>query len=378
MVREFDELSDMLSGLGDEEKNLLEQELMKRGVLPEQPDSIIELMSNYKVEEIKALCREHGIKGYTSMNKDEMLVHFIDTLVTEAYIQQEVDKMTKDQRLAFVLTSYKTHDMMPFVSTVDFSDTFLIFNDDEDEEMPILKIPAEIQETVAHYIASDRELQGLITKYRVLEAATNLYGLYTYTQLQNVFKTYLNETATLMDVERFLKRCLRVAPEIVNYRIVNGAIVSIGLQLEEDEFPQFLEGAHYYMPKTIEDLLFFESNIFSMSDEDMIDFLSWLDRNVIKDNKFNANANQLNVELLTMMKHAISYEMVGDILLSMVNDGILRKRVTVTHENKVKPIYMKMRNWIFHGYTFEEYMEILDKEYKYDGSKIIDINQHKK
>ncbi|PNZ29054.1 hypothetical protein CD122_02680 [Staphylococcus rostri] len=379
MNQENDFLSGLLEGLTDEERAEFEKAMMERGILPEQPNSIIELMSATTVEEIKALCKAHGIKGYSGMKKDEMLVHFIDELVTDAYIKEEIDKMSNDQRLAFALTHHYSKEMLPFISPITFPDCYLVFNvDEEDNGLSVLEIPAEIAERVEAYIEQeDATLQALIRKYRVFEAATNLYGLYSYTQLQNVFKTYLDEDNTLMDIQRFVKRCERIAPENVNYRLVNGAIVSLGLQLEEDEFAHFLKEAHYYMPETVEDMLYFEKNVFNLPDEDMIDFLSWLDRSVIKDNNFGATPDQLNIELLTMMKHAISYDMVADVMLSLVNDGILRKRVTATHQNKVKPIFMKMRNWVFHGHTFDEYMEILDKEYKYDSSKIIDINDHR-
>ncbi|AVQ33790.1 hypothetical protein C7J88_06245 [Staphylococcus muscae] len=379
MVRDFEGMSDLLSGLTDEERAQFEDAMMKQGILPEQPNSIIELMSDLTVGDIKRLCKSHDITGYSSMKKDEMLVHFIQELVTDSYIKEEVSKMSKDQRLAFALTHHYSKEMLPFISSITFPDCYLVFNtDEEDNGLSVLEIPAEVATRVGAYIEQeDEELQAMILKYRVFEAATNLYGLYSYTQLQDVFKTYLDEENTLMDIQRFVKRCERIAPENINYRLVNGAIVSLGLQLEEDEFAHFLKDAHYYMPETIEDMLYFERNVFNLPDEDMIDFLSWLDRSVRKDNNFNATADQLNIELLTMMKHAISYDMVADVLLSMVNDGILRKRVTETHQNKVKPVYMKMRNWIFHGYTFDEYMQILDKEYKYDSSKIIDINDHR-
>ncbi|UXR69404.1 MULTISPECIES: hypothetical protein [unclassified Staphylococcus] len=379
MVRDFEGMSDLLSGLTDDERAQFEEAMMKQGVLPEQPNSIVELMSDLTLGDIKRLCKAHDIKGYSSMKKDEMLVHFIQELATESYIKEEVSKMSRDQRFAFALTHHYSKEMLPFISSITFPDSYLVFNvDEEDNGLSVLEIPAEIATQVGEYIEKeDEELQALILKYRVFEATTNLYGLYSYTQLQNVFKKYLDEENTLMDIQRFVKRCERIAPENVNYRLVNGAIVSLGLQLEEDEFSHFLKDAHYYMPETIEDMLYFEKNVFNLPDEDMIDFLSWLDRSVRKDNNFNATADQLNIELLTMMKHAISYDMVADVLLSMVNDGILRKRVTETHQNKVKPVYMKMRNWIFHGYTFDEYMQILDKEYKYDGSKIIDINDHR-
>ena len=378
MDRDNDFLSGLLEGLTDEERAEFEQALMGQGILPEQPNSIVELMSEYTVDEIKELCKAHGIKGYSGMKKDEMLVHFITELVTDTYIKEEVGKMRNDQRLAFVLAHHYSTELLPLISAVTFPDCYLVFNTDEEDGLFALEIPAEVAERVAKYIEQeDADLQALIQKYRVFEAATNLYGLYTYTQLQKVFKTYLDEENTLIDIQRFVKRCERVAPENVNYRLVNGAIISLGLQLEEDELAHFLKDAHYYMPETVEDMLYFEKNVFNLPDEDMIDFLSWLDRSVIKDNNYNATPDQLNIELLTMMKHAISYDMVADVLLSMVNDGILRKRVTATHQNKVKPVYMKMRNWIFHGHTFDEYMEILDKEYKYDSSKIIDINDHR-
>lgn len=97
-----------------------------------------------------------------------------------------------------------------------------------------------------------------------------------------------------------------------------------------------------------------------------------------ENNDYNVTPDELAVEILTMMKHAIEYEMVADVMYSLVQDGILRKRVEQTAINKVKPVYMKMRNWIYHGHTFEEYMEIMNQEERHQNGKVIDFKAYKK
>ncbi|NJH66573.1 hypothetical protein GLV93_12930 [Staphylococcus agnetis] len=124
-------------------------------------------------------------------------------------------------------------------------------------------------------------------------------------------------------------------------------------------------------------MLYYQTHVFGLDDETYFNFVSWLSKNIREDNKLNATVDGLTVEILTMMKHAIEYNMVADVMYSLVQDGILRKRVEQTAVNKVKPVYMKMRNWIYHGHTFEEYMHIIDREERNKHSNVIDFNDIK-
>lgn len=379
-----DDIEQMLGELSDKERAQFEKEMSSLfkdnmdSFLEMSKNSITVLMSDYKVDDVKALCKAHDIKGYSNLNKDELLQHFIESLVDETYFKQEVAKMTKAQQLALVMTAEMNERFDAIVTPVQFNDTFLIFSIDEGHGYYSLHLPDEVSDKVRQYIQQDEHLRQMTLAYQLLVASSNLYGLFSYTQLQNVYRHYLGVAYSLVDIQNWLKRVEYVNPEMISFRVVNGLIASKGLQFEEAEYPYFLKEAKYYMPETMDEFLTYEDNVYGIDDETEMNFMAWVEENTLKHNQSNVNAIELSVELLTMMKHAASFDMIQSILNALVDDGILRQRVKQTGKNVVKPIFMNMRSWMYHGYTVEEYIGLMNQNERHQFSNVIDFNQHRK
>lgn len=379
-----DDIEQMLGELSDKERAQFEKEMSSLfkdnmdSFLEMSKNSITVLMSDYKVDDVKALCKAHDIKGYSNLNKDELLQHFIESLVDETYFKQEVAKMTKAQQLALVMTAEMNERFDAIVTPVQFDDTFLMFSIDEGHGYYRLHLPDEVSDKVRQYIQQDEYLRQMTLAYQLLVASSNLYGLFSYTQLQNVYRHYLGVAYSLVDIQNWLKRVEYVNPEMTSFRVVNGLITSKGLQFEEAEYPYFLKEAKYYMPETIDAFLTYEDNVYGIDDETEMNFMAWVEENTLKHNQSNVNAIELSVELLTMMKHAASFDMIQSILNSLVDDGVLRQRVKQTGKNVVKPIFMNMRSWMYHGYTVEEYIDLMNQNERHQFSNVIDFNQHRK
>lgn len=379
-----DDIEQMLGELSDKERAQFEKEMSSLfkdnmdSFLEMSKNSITVLMSDYKVDDVKALCKAHDIKGYSNLNKDELLQHFIESLVDETYFKQEVAKMTKAQQLALVMTAEMNERFDAIVTPVQFNDTFLIFSIDEGHGYYSLHLPDEVSDKVRQYIQQDEHLRQMTLAYQLLVASSNLYGLFSYTQLQNVYRHYLGVAYSLVDIQNWLKRVEYVNPEMISFRVVNGLIASKGLQFEEAEYPYFLKEAKYYMPETMDEFLTYEDNVYGIDDETEMNFMAWVEENTLKHNQSNVNAIELSVELLTMMKHAASFDMIQSILNALVDDGILRQRVKQTGKNVVKPIFMNMRSWMYHGYTVEEYIDLMNQNERHQFSNVIDFNQHRK
>ncbi|MDQ7192809.1 hypothetical protein [Staphylococcus felis] len=379
-MRFKDDIEALLSQLSAKERAQIEKMLSSKRAyqLNHAQNSICELMKNYKVDEIKTLCKSHGIKGYSNLNKDTLLIHFITNLVTEDYLDEMVATFNKAQKLAFVIASQFSAWQAPLPTRLHFENNFVLFHFSGEDGYYLTWIPDEVSNIVEKYIDSHTELKQLKLAYALLEAASNLYGLYSFTQLQRVYEVYLNKSYSLLDIQKWLKQIELVNPEMTNFRVFNGLIASKGLEFEEDEYHYFVKDAKYYMPDTTQEILSYQELIYGIDDEAEIKFMNWLEQNILKDNHFEAEVTSLSGEILTMMKHAMTYDMVQDVLQSLVQDGILRKRVEFTAENVVKPIYMKMRNWIYHGYTFEEYMNLMDKDEHEQRNNVIDLKQYRK
>lgn len=343
------------------------------------PNTIINLLGNPTVKELKQLCKENGVKGYSTLRKEEIAHWFITSLVTEDYFNEAVAKMNENQK-RLLIQVYAFNDLdTPIESNVSFPESYLIFETEEDDRgKHLLWIPDEILEQVGKWIKKHETLKRYQQEQDLIEAATNLYGLYSFAQLQKVLNRYLEHDYSLLETRSILMRLNRLMPEIRNFNVGEGLITSVGLELEPDELHHFLRDAHYYEPETLEEMLFYKTHVFGIDEDTYFNFLSWLGKNMRENNDYNVTPDELAVEILTMMKHAIEYEMVADVMYSLVQDGILRKRVEQTAINKVKPVYMKMRNWIYHGHTFEEYMEIMNQEERHQNGKVIDFKAYKK
>ncbi|UXS75860.1 Rho termination factor N-terminal domain-containing protein [Staphylococcus chromogenes] len=357
----------------------LNMERMFTDLLHGAPNSIINLLGNPTVKELKQLCKENGVKGYSTLRKEEIAHWFITSLVTEDYFNEAVAQMDENQK-RLLIQVYAFNDLdTPIESNVSFPESYLIFETEEDDRgKHLLWIPDEILEQVGKWIKKHETLKRYQQEQDLIEAATNLYGLYSFAQLQKVLNRYLEHDYSLLETRSILMRLNRLMPEMCNFNVGEGLILSVGLELEPDELHHFLRDAHYYEPETLEEMLFYKTHVFGIDEDTYFNFLSWLGKNMRENNDYNVTPDELVVEILTMMKHAIEYEMVADVMYSLVQDGILRKRVEQTAINKVKPVYMKMRNWIYHGHTFEEYMEIMNQEERHQNGKVIDFKAYKK
>lgn len=344
----------------------------------ESPNQFIQLLGNPTVDALKQLCRERHIKGYSALKKDEIATLLITSIVTQSYFNEVMNQMNEDQQRLFLHILAMNQIGESIETDISFPESFLIFETERDERgYHLLWIPEEIIAQVEKWVTQHETLKQFKLEQDVIEATTNLYGLYSLSQLQHVMNKYLEKTYSLLEIRKLLRRFTRLMPHTRNFIVGEGYITSVGLELEPDEYHHFLKDAKYYEPATLNDLLYYQTHVFGLDDETYFNFVSWLSKNIREDNKLNATVDGLTVEILTMMKHAIEYNMVADVIYSLVQDGILRKRVEQTAVNKVKPVYMKMRNWIYHGHTFEEYMHIIDREERNKHSNVIDFNDIK-
>lgn len=371
-------LTDLLKNQGSNDKKQLEKAfatLLKR----EEPNQLIRLLGNPTVDELKQLCKSNHVKGYSNLKKDEIVKLFETSIVTKTYFNTEIDKMDEDQKRLFLQTLNFNVVGEPIESDVTFPKSYLIFETERDTQgKHLLWIPQEIIERVEKWVKQHKELMQLKQQQDLIEAATNLYGLYSFSQLQHLCNQYLEKQYSLLDIRKLLNRLGRLMPETINFRVGDGFITSLGLEIEPNEYAYFLKDAKYYEPDTLQELLYYQTHVFGIDELTYFNFVSWLAKNIREDNQFNVTGEQLSVEILTMMKHAVEYEMVIDVIYSLIQDGILRKRVEQTAQNKVKPVYMKMRNWVYHGYTFEEYMALKEQEECHKQTNVIDFNQYKK
>ncbi|RIL87769.1 hypothetical protein BUY80_16155, partial [Staphylococcus equorum] len=219
------------------------------------------------------------------------------------YFNEAIAQMDENQK-RLLIQVYAFNDLdTPIESNVSFPESYLIFETEEDDRgKHLLWIPDEILEQVGKWIKKHETLKRYQQEQDLIEAATNLYGLYSFAQLQKVLNRYLEHDYSLLETRSILMRLNRLMPEICNFNVGEGLISSVGLELEPDELHHFLRDAHYYEPETLEEMLFYKTHVFGIDEDTYFNFLSWLGKNMRENNDYNVTPDELAVEILTMMK----------------------------------------------------------------------------
>ncbi|ARJ50565.1 Rho termination factor N-terminal domain-containing protein [Staphylococcus lutrae] len=340
--------------------------------------SIVTLMNNYKIKDIKALCKKHGIKGYSSMNKAEMLEHFILELVTPEYIYEEMMKMSDLQKLLLFIAADIDLIQRGVITAIEVPDTFLMFkrrlSPDPEAEVEVI-VPDEIVDLVLNVIQKNSAFRKIAEAYRMVTASANLYGVLTLKQLQVIYETYLGEQMQLIKIEKWLNDIHLVNPDFKAYRVVNGLIVSTGIQLEDMELVDYISHAIYYMPKTKAELLAYEDTFFGIEEALQYELMDWFLSHIDDSRVLGLHVSQFVTEVLLLLKHLPDKNVITPIIQDFVEQGFLKKSQEQKVIEKFEAVYQTMPNWFYHGYTYDAYQKLGQKDNK-GVNNVIDFYQY--
>ncbi|PCF35032.1 hypothetical protein B5C00_02715 [Staphylococcus delphini] len=383
MMRYSDEeFEAFFSNLTEDERDELLHEViaMTLGEADEER-SIVTLLNRYTIEDIKALCKQHDITGYSGMNKSELLVHFITYLVTPEYIRESVAHMSRAHQLLLVLTQQMIEVGIPFETTLDVPQSFLMYKprmsfDDTGE----ILIPHEIDEKMKEAVQTEEILKALSDQYRLLIASVELYGSLPLEQLQVVYQKYMDQTLTLDALKDWLDLVEEVNPDFKNYEVKDDVITHIDFQFDQTQMVEIASKVTYYLPETKEEMLTYSKRLYGIDPERCDRVIEWVKDHFIEYEYMdfidrNLEAEELGTELLLLLKHISEPDDFAPVLEGWIEDGELDEDAFSTGLVLFEEMLKHMRSWLYLGHTSEEFENILNhSSEKYEN--VVDFHQY--
>lgn len=383
MMRYSDEeFEAFFSNLTEDERDELLHEViaMTLGEADEER-SIVTLLNRYTIEDIKTLCKQHDITGYSGMNKSELLVHFITHLVTPEYIRESVAHMSRAHQLLLVLTQQMIEGGIPFETTLDVPQSFLMYKPRMtfDDTGKIL-IPHEIDEKMKEAVQTEEILKALSDQYRLLIASVELYGSLPLEQLQVVYQKYMDQTLTLDALKDWLDLVEEVNPDFKNYEVKDDVITHIDFQFDQTQMVEIASKVTYYLPETKEEMLTYSKRLYGIDPERCDRVIEWVKDHFIEYEYMdfidrNLEAEELGTEILLLLKHISEPDDFAPVLEGWIEDGELDEDAFSTGLVLIEEVLKHMRSWLYLGHTSEEFENILNhSSEKYEN--VIDFHQY--
>lgn len=218
------------------------QEEKKKLVSEKFNDNTLDMyLSALSKEELKNICRNLGIKGYSSKSKEDLV-----SLITEAYFadDQMLDKMLQTYNSDFkvVLDDITAQEKNYMVYHHDIPDEVFLFYADDTE---LLFIPKDVKAHFNTYKQAHPAFKEEIDKIHFYRSALNLYGFATLKHLAVLKEKYFNVQMTEDEIREEL---IDVMPEY-EALIKDGSVKHKELSNIDIDLKALTEQKDYYIPE---------------------------------------------------------------------------------------------------------------------------------
>lgn len=295
-----------------------------------------------KNDDLKAICKFYGIKGYSSKKKDQ-LVDMINTFVFKDYEAAE---------LMFNQISAETYGIL----------NHLIINEENGiegqhgeavyflfEEAGYTLIPTDVKEYLRNFVVEKSTAEDQDDEVIALVSAVNLYGYFSLAHYQQLLKQYLNMDVSIND----LKNDLKSVATIQDDHVLNPLLQDMNFDAPIDR-----SARRYYMPETWEDYKkYFNIEYYEQSKE-IDQLLTYLKPYIAA----GVNSKDVEESLIVMMKTVDNPAKLPAIINDMVAEGTLRALPEQPTELHLLAAYRAVRNWHLGGHTYNEVREHTPKQ----------------
>lgn len=253
------------------------QEERKKLVAEKFNDNTLEMyLSALSKEELKNICRNLGIKGYSSKNKENLI-----GLITETYFadDQMLDKMLQsyDSDFKVVLDNITAQDDNYIVYHHDIPDDVFLYYADDTE---LLFIPQDVKAHFNAYKQSHPAFKEEIEKIHFYRSALNLYGFVTLKHLAVLKEKYFNVQMTEDEIRDEL---IAVMPEYETL-IKDGSVKHKELSNINIDLKALTEQKDYYIPK-YEDFKLYTHPFYIESTEEINNLVQYIEAGITEDFK---------------------------------------------------------------------------------------------
>lgn len=210
-------------------------------------------------EELKDICRNFDIKGFSSKNKDELI-----ELIQSTYFEDDqlltrlLQELSSDHKLIFYELAVSDDDTVPF--NRDIPDTLFLFYPEADEH---LVIPKDVKKHFKQYIEKHPEIEHDIQLIEFYHSAFNLYGFVSLKQLAKLQYKYKGLQKDEQTIEEEIRRLLPEYKELIQDKSVKHRdLAQVNLNMKA-----LTHGKKYYEPATESEFLNYNDPYFTEPSE---------------------------------------------------------------------------------------------------------------
>lgn len=300
-------------------------------------------LKELKNDDLKAICKFYGIKGYSSKKKDQ-LVEMINTFVLKDYEAAE---------LMFNQISAETYGILNrliineenAVEGQHGDAVYFLFEQDEHTF-----IPGDVKAYLRKFVVEKSTSEDQDDEVIALVSAVNLYGYFSLAHYQQLLKKYLNMDVSVHE----LKNDLASVANIQNEHVLNPL-------LEDMEFdaPIDRSARSYYMPETWAAFKKYFNIEYYEQAKEIEQLLTYLKSYITA----GVNPKDIEESLIVMMKTVDNPAKLTAIINEMVKEGTLQPLPEQPTELHLLAAYRAVRNWHLGGYMYNELKQQMPQQH---------------
>ncbi|MCE4957779.1 hypothetical protein [Macrococcoides caseolyticum] len=221
--------------------DIKEQEARKQEAVKEYHNQNLDwYLSALSKVELKNICRNLNIKGFSSKNKDDLIQLIVDTYFND------------DEMLKAMLQTYDSQFKVVLDEITDQEKDYIIFHRDIPDDVflfyaegtELLFIPKDVKQHFLAFKASHPEFINEIEQIHFYRSALNLYGFVSLKHLSDLKKKYYGIDMATDEVKNEL---ISIMPEYAPF-IKDGGVKHIELAPIDINSKALTQNKNYYTP----------------------------------------------------------------------------------------------------------------------------------
>lgn len=310
-------------------------------------------------EELKDICRNFDIKGFSSKNKDELI-----ELIQSTYFKDDqlltrlLQELSSDYKLIFYELAVSDDETVRF--NRDIPDTLFLFYPEADEH---LVIPKDVKQHFKQFIETHPDINSDIQLIEFYHSAFNLYGFVSLKQLAKLQYKYKGLQKDEQTIKEEITRLLPEYKDLIQHRSVKHRdLAQVNLNMKA-----LTHGKKYYEPATESEFLNYKDPYFTEPSEAIEALRTLLDDMVTEEYRGTYTAQLITDTIIFGLRANDTPEFILKHIQQIENSGFLKV------ENRTLPEYIARaiidtRLWSLNGHKPQQKKE----------RKVVQVKQKKK
>nr|WEA36485.1 hypothetical protein PU976_02325 [Staphylococcus aureus] len=292
-------------------------------------------------DELKSICRQYGIKGFSNKNKKNLVKLIMAAFFNNNHIIEQVfsnASLFEFSILASILESddnYRlNNELITFENIHDEPHFDILYEDDDFEDFGTTD--SSRNDTITQLISEIKK--GLIDKkdilpLRIILGAVNLYGILSTNHLLYLTQRFYDATFTMEDLQFSLDTLAGTELYYIEDDFVFHPVLFDVVETEASGIDISDEG--YYVPASVEELIYYDRHHYLKSDQAIKEFTSYLRKQINMKNDIEKEkyVNEIIMLLRTIPTSKLIQPIMqlfidNDILNNVQNDASLIEKAT--------------------------------------------------